>query len=103
MKRVVLGCLLALGVLAVGASSASAQGFGYSYGYRGHNPYRYGGNPYGGFGYNQGWCPPGGHAHWHDTSHFDYHPGYYQRHRNHFHYVPGHYDYHQTGHWDYHH
>lgn len=36
---------------------------------------------------------------WHDTSHYDYHPGGYQRHRNHYHYVPGHYDLHRTGHW----
>ncbi len=41
----------------------------------------------------------GGHV-WHDTSHYDYHPGEFVRHRNHYHYVPGHYDYHETGHWD---
>ena len=35
---------------------------------------------------------------WHDTTHFDYHPGSFQRHRNHFHYVPGHYDIHRSGH-----
>jgi hypothetical protein len=93
-----VGCLLVLGVLAVGAS---AQGFGYSFGYGGQNHYRYnyGGNPYGGLVYNQRWCPPGGYGQWHNTSHWDYHPGSFQRHRNHFHYVPGHYDYHQTGHW----
>ncbi len=41
----------------------------------------------------------GGHA-WHDTSHWDYHPGEYYRHRNHYHYAPGHYDFHRDGHWD---
>lgn len=41
----------------------------------------------------------GGGHHWHDTSHYDYHPGGFERHGNHFHYVPGHWDYHQTGHW----
>jgi hypothetical protein len=44
----------------------------------------------------------GGHHHWHDTSHYDYHPGELVRHRNHYHYVPGHYDFHETGHYDYH-
>ena len=42
------------------------------------------------------------HRTWHDTSHFDYHPGEYVRHGNHFHYQPGHYDLHRTGHWDTH-
>jgi hypothetical protein len=37
---------------------------------------------------------------WHDTSHFDYHPGGYVRHRNHYHYIPAHWDYHEDGHWD---
>jgi hypothetical protein len=35
---------------------------------------------------------------WHDTSHYDYHPGSYQPHGNHYDYVPGHYDLHSTGH-----
>ncbi len=42
------------------------------------------------------------HYDWHDTSHVDYHPASYQRHFNHYDYVPGHLDYHQTGHWDRH-
>jgi hypothetical protein len=50
--------------------------------------------------YGGGWG--GGHAHWHDTTHLDYHPGEYVRHRNHYHYIPGHYDVHEEGHWDYH-
>src|SRR5262245_22621061 len=44
-----------------------------------------------------------GHDHWHDTSHYDYHPGGYVPHYDHFDYVPGHYDYHREGHWDHHH
>lgn len=36
---------------------------------------------------------------YHNTTHYDYHPGGYIRHRNHLHYVPGHYDLHRTGHW----
>lgn len=47
--------------------------------------------------YHQGhW---GGSHYWHDTSHWDYHPGSFVRHRNHYHYVPGHYDLHRDGHW----
>jgi len=42
------------------------------------------------------------HYDWHDTSHFDYHPGGYVRHGNHFDYRPGHYDWHQEGHYDRH-
>ena len=61
------------------------------------------GTGYGGYygGYHSGYR--GGHGHWHDTSHYDYHPGGFQRHGNHYHYVPGHYDFHRDGHWDYHH
>jgi hypothetical protein len=44
----------------------------------------------------------GYHNDWHNTSHYDYHPGGYQRHYNHYDYVPGHFDYHRTGHWDRH-
>ena len=54
----------------------------------------------------------GGHVHWgrrrrrryprwHDTTHWDYHPGGFHRHGNHFHYVPGHYHLHRSGHWHY--
>jgi len=38
---------------------------------------------------------------YHDTSHWDYHPGGLRRHGNHYHYVPGHYHWHQDGHWHY--
>ena len=37
---------------------------------------------------------------WHDTSHYDYHPGRYVRHGNHYDYIPGHAHLHRTGHWD---
>jgi hypothetical protein len=62
------------------------------------------GNHYGGYRtvryglYGDG-CYGGGHV-WHDTSHYDYHPSEFVRHRNHYHFVPGHWDYHDTGHWD---
>jgi hypothetical protein len=37
---------------------------------------------------------------WHDTTHYDYHPGQVVPHGNHLDYVPGHYDLHRSGHWD---
>ena len=45
---------------------------------------------------------PAIHSTWHDTSHYDWHPGRFVWHGNHFDYIPGHWDYHQTGHWDTH-
>ncbi|KAF6250355.1 hypothetical protein COO60DRAFT_1576298 [Scenedesmus sp. NREL 46B-D3] len=36
---------------------------------------------------------------WGDTGHYDYHPGSYVPHGNHYHYMPGHYDYHNGPHW----
>ncbi len=72
----------------------SYHGHGYHGGYNAH-PYSYRS-----YGY-----APVRHNTWHDTSHYDYHPGGFVRHRNHYDYVPGHYDYHRSGHWDthYHH
>jgi hypothetical protein len=43
-----------------------------------------------------------GHHRWHDTSHWDYYPGGYVRHYDHYDYVPPHWDWHQEGHWDHH-
>lgn len=70
---------------------------GYRGGYGGYNGYQYGLGNYG-YGHNHGYGyrPPV----WHDTSHYDYHPGGLVPHGNHYHYIPGHYDYHRTGHWD---
>jgi hypothetical protein len=121
MKSFVLSaaCLLVTFLIAcVGASKAQAQGFHFG-GAGVHvdvgNPHRYYGN-YGGYygGYNSG-CGYGsypytayygggygGHAHWHDTTHLDYHPAEFVPHRGHYHYVPGHYDVHEEGHWDHH-
>ena len=113
MKRWILAFVTVFG-LAVLASTASAQGYG-RYGYAGgYNcaPYAYGGYNYGpGVGlYNSGYrglnlsygglnFSYGYQPQWHDTTHWDYHPGYLQRHGNHFHVVPGHYDLHRSGHW----
>jgi hypothetical protein len=71
--------------------------------HHGHGHGHYGGHWSGGYGHGYwdsygGW---GGHRHWHDTTHLDYHPGSYIRHYDHYDYVPGHYHLHHDGHWDY--
>ena len=104
MKRWILGIVAVIG-LSIGAATASAQGHG-RHGWHGGGPtyssgYRtYGGRYAGytrGYGYGSGYRGGSG---WHDTSHYDYHPGSFRRHRGHFDYVPGHYDYHRSGHFD---
>lgn len=122
MKTYILSIVAVITLLVASsfATSANAQGFhfggggvhvdvGYPHSYYGnygsyYSGYGGGGCGYGGYGgypytanYGGGW---GGHAHWHDTTHLDYHPGEFVRHRNHHHYVPGHYDVHEDGHWD---
>ena len=52
--------------------------------------------------HNQGLVQPQLHSHWHNTSHYDYHPATVVPHGNHLHVNPGHYDRHQTGHYDRH-
>lgn len=115
MKRYMfLGAVvLAMSSFAGGANDAQAQGIHFGSG-RVHvdigNPHGgwYGGayNRHYGGGHRQHSYYRGGHGghyggnhYWHDTSHYDYHPGGFQRHYDHYDYVPGHYDYHQTGHW----
>jgi len=67
----------------------------FSYYSRGYQPSYYGGYRSSNFGnYNR-------YPVYHDTSHYDYHPGGFVPHGNHYHYQPGHYDYHQTGHYHY--
>jgi hypothetical protein len=84
-----------------GGYYASPRSYSY-YGGQAYIPQRayYGGNW---SGYGGGHWGHGGQHSWHDTSHYDYHPGGFERHRNHYHYVPAHYDFHQEGHWDHHH
>ena len=78
MSRKTLSIVALLVVLTVGMSaSASAQ---------------WGCGGFGGY-------PAPSYPTYHNTSHYDYHPGGFQQHGNHFHYVPGHYDFHQTGHY----
>ncbi|MGD9856266.1 MAG: hypothetical protein AB7U20_15080 [Planctomycetaceae bacterium] len=104
MKRFAITCAAVMGLMLAGSTAANAGGvhvqiggyggFGRSGYYGGHGIYS-GQRIYGGYGY--GYRNP---VIWHDTSHFDYHPGQYVPHGNHFHYQPGHYDFHQTGHFD---
>ncbi len=86
MRNFAIACVAVMGLM-VASSAVSEAGHGY---YGGHG---YGGHGvYGGYGYTP-------HV-YHNTSHWDYHPGQFVRHRNHYHYQPGHYDFHQTGHYD---
>ncbi len=94
MKKAVALCAV-VAVLAIFAGSAQAQ-CGYGYG-----GYGYGGYSYGAGAYNYGFVGRP-HYHWHDTSHWDYHPTRIVPHGNHFHVQPGHFHYHNTGHWDRH-
>jgi hypothetical protein len=112
MRKVFLA-IAAITILAAGGAAAEA-GHGSRSGH-----YSYNRGFYGGYGprisFYSGRGLPGvyygrshhghhghGHAYWHDTSHYDFHPGGYERHYDHYHYVPSHYDWHQDGHWDHH-
>ena len=104
MKRLLLASVAVVGLLGFSGSAAQAQ-FGYGHGYGGFNgayqprsTYGQAGHSYGSGGY--GYRAP--HLDYHDTTHRDYHPGSFQRHRGHYDYVPGHYDVHREGHWDRH-
>ena len=106
---------VAVAAMFVLSQSAKAQSCGYGGGYGGYGG-GYGGyggglsigsgfGGYGGYGggygrglsinlYRPSYSPPA----WHDTTHYDYHPGGLVPHRGHFDYVPGHYDLHRSGH-----
>jgi hypothetical protein len=104
--------LSAVALVAVDSGSAAADGFSIQFAgpgfgrYSGRTNYPYNtyyGSRYGSYcrGYGD-YYPRGGHS-WHDTSHWDYHPGGFVRHYDHYDYVPGHFYYHSEGHWDHHH
>jgi hypothetical protein len=114
MRKLLLA-VAAITILAAGGAVAQAQ-HGHWGGHYNYNRGFYGGG-YGGarISFYSGRGLPGvyygrghhghhghGHARWHDTSHYDFHPGGYQRHYDHYDYVPPHYDWHQEGHWDHH-
>ena len=94
--KTVLGAGI-LGTSLVAGAPLQADAGQFYFGIGGGSPY-YGGygsyyGGHGGYGY-------GGHSVWHDTSHYDYHPGGFVRHYDHYHYIPGHYHWHNDGHWD---
>ncbi|MGD9633223.1 MAG: hypothetical protein AB7G28_08055 [Pirellulales bacterium] len=127
MRSYLLSIVALVTLLLAGSVTTQASAQGFHFGGGGvhidvGNPHNYYGN-YGGYygGWNGSGCGyggypsttyygstagyggwGGGHAHWHDTTHLDFHAGEFVRHRNHVHYVPGHYDVHEDGHWDYH-
>lgn len=91
MKTLITACA-AVAALALFAGSAQAGGCGY------------GGYNYG-HGHGHVYVQPyvvQPHAHWHDTSHWDYVPPTIINHGCHQHVIPGGYRFHQTGHFDYH-
>ncbi|WP_198422194.1 hypothetical protein [Gimesia chilikensis] len=106
MKKFMIVCVALAGGFAMlgSASTAEAGGVNFSlnlgngYGYSNYGNFRGRYRSYNARPYYHGRR----HSYWHDTSHYDYHPGGFYRHRNHYHYQPGHYDYHQSGHWDHH-
>ncbi len=100
------------GGIHVGGGGISVHGpsSGYNSGHSNHlgGGHFNAGSPWGGNHWGNGFHRPihGSHvpSHtWHDTSHWDYHPGQYVPHGNHFDYQPGHYDFHQQGHVDHNH
>ena len=110
IRSLSLGLAVLGGVVFFGAQDASAGNRGYGFhgrhgGHGGHGgqynvaPRSFYRGSWGGFGFSVRRQP---HLHWHDTSHYDYHPGQYVPHGNHLDYVPGHYDFHQDGHYDVH-
>lgn len=106
MKRAGLSLAVLAGIAVFGGMTSSAEaGWGIRIGHSSHSGHF--GRSYNDHGYGYGRSNHYGHGRrghydYHDTSHYDYHPGGYQRHGNHYDYVPGHYDYHRTGHYDYH-
>ena len=100
MKKLMIASVVVAGLAVSGeTSTAEAADFGIHFGHGGvhvgHGSVRVGigGGHRGHYG---------GHYDWHNTSHFDYVPGRYRRHGNHYHYTPGRYYYHRSGHYDYH-
>ncbi|HRX80733.1 MAG TPA: hypothetical protein P5307_16805 [Pirellulaceae bacterium] len=114
MKKLVLafGAVIGLGLVGMGTAEVQAASpFGLHFGngrvhvdignpHRGYSSY-YRGNVYGGH-YGGHYGGGRGHYDYHDTTHYDWHPGQYYRHGGHYDYVPGHYDLHRSGHYDYH-
>lgn len=105
MRKLIYASVAIAGLFLATSGTAEAGRLRFSFG-GGHHHHGY----HGGHGFYGGHY---GHGHYggvysyptypryHDTSHYDWHPGGYLRHGNHYDYVPGHYDWHPTGHWHY--
>lgn len=91
LKKFAVTATMGLGLIAFSAPQADARSFYFGIG----NGFYGGYGGYGGYGRGYG----RGHR-WHNTSHYDWHRGGFQRHYNHYDYVPGHYDFHRSGHRD---
>lgn len=103
-RNMLLTAFALFAAVAMTTSTAEAGRFGISLNFGGHRHYSgYGNRGYSQRGYGQrnyGYRSYGRRSH--NTSHWDYHPGGFQRHGNHYHYIPGHYHWHNDGHWDHH-
>lgn len=106
MKKLIYTSVAVLGLFLVTSGTSEAGGIRFSFG-GGHHHGHHGHHGFHRGPVYNGWY--GGHGHhgvhryprWHDTSHYDYHPGGWQRHYDHYDYVPGHYHWHRDGHWHY--
>ena len=113
MKTFILSTLAAASFLLVPTDRADAGQFHLSIGSGriGHVGHQHGFTPgyYGGGHLHHDVNPyitnpgPGGHYHWHDTTHLDYIPGRWVRRGCGWVWVPGRTVLHQDGHWDLHH
>ena len=102
-RYLIAAAIVSVVLLGFAAGKASAygscdSGYGGSYLNVGYGSYDVGYGSYSRGGYGR-W---GVHT-WHDTTHLDYHRGYYTPHYGHGHYTPGHFDVHYSGHRDHHH
>ncbi len=97
MRNLIIATIAVAGITLFNTSNVEAghcrsRGLNFSVNFGGYNNNGWGNN----------WRRGHNHSTWHNTGHYDYHPGQFTRHNNHYHYTPGHYDYHRTGHWDTH-
>ena len=100
MRKLVIAAIGAAAFIAASFNfnnSASARGFSVHLAGPGyHVDFGRSHAHHGGWGHWDGHHSYYGHGRrvWHDTTHYDYHPGEWVRHGHHYHYIPGHYDLH---------
>lgn len=106
MKKLLIGCAVVVAIACMPTGEAEAgHGLSYSFGTSfgpsygtGLGGYTYASPSYYPTIYTPTYVTPHRSHVWHDTSHYDYHPGSFRRHGNHLHFIPGHFDLHRTGH-----